>query len=263
MRASEVYLLKTRDVLKRETLADQVAQQLMEHIQNTAMAPGDQLPLEGEMADMFGISRPVVREALGQLKSIGLVEMHSGRRPMVQPIDGKLPGLFFKLSLALDSGSVQELLEVRRGLEVQSAILAAQRAGEDDCRRLEETVALMKKHLDEKDHRAFIDLDVQLHLLIASASRNAMLYNLIASIRGPMRESIAHGIAARNSQRELQRIHVLHSDVVTAIRMGDGAAAAVAMAAHFDDALISIVADRVAGRPIGGGESDGNANEQD
>ena len=40
VRANEVYLLKTRDVLKRETLADQVAQQLMEHIQNTAMAPG-------------------------------------------------------------------------------------------------------------------------------------------------------------------------------------------------------------------------------
>lgn len=248
--------MKTRDMLKRETLADQVAQQLMEHIQSTTMAPGDQLPSESEMAGMFGISRPVVREALGQLKSIGLVEMHSGRRPVVQSIDGKLPGLFFKLSLALDSGGVQELLEVRRGLEVQSAILAAQRAGEDDCGRLENMVALMKKRLDEGEHRAFIDLDVQLHLLIASASRNAMLHNLIASIRGPMRESIAHGIAARNSQLELQRIQVLHSDIVTAIRAGDSPAAAVAMAAHFDDALVSIIAVRVGGQPADSNQPD-------
>lgn len=234
--------MKTDATLQRKTLADQVAQQLLQRIRAEAMGPGSQLASESELADSFGISRPVVREALGQLKSIGLIELQSGKRPTVQSIDGRLPRLYFELSLAMDSSGVLELLEVRRGLEVESASLAARRASDADCDRLERLAAEMKARLDAGDHQAFIDLDVQLHLSIASISANVMLYQLIESIRDPMRDSIGAGIAARNSQQELERIHALHLGIVAAIRARDNAAAARAMISHFDDALVSIVA---------------------
>lgn len=229
------------DIVRRGTLADQIADLLLDQMRDDAMRPGDPLPPEKRLAETYSVSRPVVREALMKLKSLGLIKMSSGRPPTVQAVDGRLPSLFFERSVAMNLSDVRELLEVRRGLELQSAILAARHAGPGERSRLLSLADRMGKALSNRKFKAFVELDVKLHLLIAEASRNSILQTLVLTIREPMRKSIDSGLDARDSEVELSRIHDIHLNIVSAIDCGDETAATEAMARHFDEALSRIV----------------------
>lgn len=199
------------------------------------------MPSENQLCDTFGISRPIVREGLAQLKSLGLIEMHSGRTPVVADLDDRLPSLFFEHSIAVRANDITELLEVRRGMERESVRLAASRATADHVSALSHTVEQMANHLTRKGFARFTELDVAFHLSIAEASGNNMLQRLIGAIRGPMRDTIRSGLNARGSDAELERVHVIHTEIVSAIHQRDEAAACCAMEQHFDLALASIV----------------------
>lgn len=226
--------------LLRVSLADQVAQHLLAIIRDQHLRPGDHLPAETALAEQFGVSRPVIREAIGHLKSLGIVATQSGKPAVILHVDARLPAVFFALSLSMTNAGVRDLLEVRRGLEVQSAVLAAERrdAGEADTMR--DIVALMKRSLDAEDYDAFVEQDVRFHLVIAAASRNGVLSHLIEAIRAPLRATIRAGLSSRATRDEIQRIHHLHARIVQAIADRDPNEAAAAMADHFDRALNAI-----------------------
>ena len=240
--------IATSEVLRRETLADQISKRLLAHIQDRSVRPNEALPSEHKLADIFGVSRPVIREALIQLKSLGVIEIRSGRPPLVRDLDARLPTLFFEHCVAVKPEEVVDLLEVRRGLEMQSAVLAARRAEAVDHARLCACADDMKTLLDEGRHGEFIERDVQFHLAVAEAGRNDMLQMLVRAIREPMRESILQGIAAQDSEFELRRLHAIHHDIVIAVTERDEGAAATAMARHFDQALTAIVAGQASAR---------------
>jgi GntR family transcriptional regulator, transcriptional repressor for pyruvate dehydrogenase complex len=227
-------------VLHRESLADQVGQHLLAMIRERGLAPGDQLPSEAALAERFQVSRPVIREALTHLKSLGIIGTQSGKPAVVQQVDGRLPAIFFAYSLSLKGVEVYDLLEVRRGLEVQSAVLAAERATVADIRQLEALALGMKRHLDRDEIDDFVELDVQFHLLIARASRNVLLVHLIEAIREPLRESVMVGLSSRRSAAEIQHVQHVHEQIVASIAAHDGDAATRAMAEHFDRALLAI-----------------------
>lgn len=226
--------------LLRTSLADQVAQHLLTIIREQQLGPGDQLPPEVALAERFGVSRPVIREAIGHLKSLGIVLTQSGKPAVIQHVDARLPAVFFALSLSMTSAGVRDLLEVRRGLEVQSAVLAALRCTPDEVDAMHGVVVRMQPALDAGDYDAFVDQDVTLHLLIATASRNGVLQHLIEGIRQPLRETIRVGLLSRVTPEETRHIHGLHARVVEAIARRDPDAAAAAMADHFDRALTAI-----------------------
>jgi GntR family transcriptional regulator, transcriptional repressor for pyruvate dehydrogenase complex len=226
--------------LQRASLADQVGRHLLAMIREQGLAPGDQLPSEAALADQFQVSRPVIREALTHLKSLGIIGTHSGKPAVVQQVDGRLPAIFFAYALSLKGVEPVDLLEVRRGLEVQSAALAADRVAPSELRRLEGLTRRMKRHLEQQEIEGFVELDVQFHLLIARASRNPLLVHLIEAIREPLRESVMVGLSSRRSAAEVQHVHHLHAQVVAAIAAHDAGAASLAMAEHFDRALVAI-----------------------
>lgn len=228
--------------LERSTLAEQIGRQLMKLINEQELKPGDALPSEIALTKMFGVSRSVVREALVQLKSLGIVHVSSGRAPVVCEIDNRLPSIFFEYSILLRNAKAHELLEVRRGLEMQSALLAARHATDEEIKAMEDTTAAMEKALQKRGHTQFVELDIELHLQIASASRNKMLLQLVEAIREPVRESIRVGIKSRKTERELQLLHDDHRAIVLAIAAHKESAASEAMALHFDGAIAAIIA---------------------
>lgn len=235
--------------LNRDSLADQVGQHLLAMIRERALKPGDHLPSEAALADRFQVSRPVIREALTHLKSLGIIGTQSGKPAVVQQVDGRLPAIFFAYSLSLRGAEAYDLLEVRRGLEVQSAVLAAERASADEVDRLRALTNLMRRHLERSEIDDFVEADVEFHLLIAGASRNSLLVHLIEAIREPLRESVRVGLSSRRSTREVQHVHLMHERIVEAIAERDADAAGRAMAEHFDRALVAIDQRRTAPAP--------------
>lgn len=224
--------------LSRATLAEQVAQAVLERIEHDGLKPGDPLPSIGKLADEFSVSKPIIREALKTLEGREIIIISNGRTPVVKPITSDSLRTFFERAIALDSKSLIELLEVRRGLEIQSAILAAQHCRPEELAQMYTLLSEMRAHLYESDRYA--ELDLELHLLIAAASRNSLMYHLIQSIRDVLKDTITEGLRNRFDDEQLRQVQALHEAVVAALASHDRVQASQAMAEHFDDAINAI-----------------------
>ncbi|NJL93244.1 MAG: FadR family transcriptional regulator [Anaerolineae bacterium] len=228
----------TASPLNRATLAEQVAQAILAKIHAEQLAPGDTLPSTARLAEEFGVSRPVIREALKTLEGQAIIEVTNGRAPVVKPINSLPLRAFFQRAIALDHQSTLELLEVRRGIEVQSALLAAARRDEADAAALKELVQVMENALGNP--AAYAELDLSFHMHIAAATRNSMLTYLVESIRDALRGTIVEGLRSRFTQEQTQRVQAIHARIAAEIGAGNSVGAAEAMAAHFDDAIHAV-----------------------
>jgi DNA-binding FadR family transcriptional regulator len=226
--------------LRRETLPEQLAEELMGLIERQELEPGDFLPGSSSLADEYGVSRPVVREALRMLEARGVIRTKNGRGAVIQPISHELLRDYFARAVSLRRESLVELLEVRKGLEVESASLAAQRATDAELRRISDLVTAMGAAVG--DAETYAELDAQVHLAIASAAHNTMLRYLIESIREPLKTSIEAGLRSRENISHLQRVQELHEDLARALSAHDQEQATSIMTMHFDEAVMAIAA---------------------
>src|SRR5690554_2390554 len=133
----------------RGTLAEQVTERLLEYIEAQKLTPGCLLPSETSLAASFGVSRPVIREALKNLEGKGIVEIVNGKGAYIRPIDPNPLRLFFQRAVQMERGTILELMEVRKGLEVQAAALAAQRRNEQDLQSIGKVVEGMRQNMHD------------------------------------------------------------------------------------------------------------------
>jgi GntR family transcriptional regulator, transcriptional repressor for pyruvate dehydrogenase complex len=224
--------------LNRSTLAEQVAQLLVERIETDGLKPGDPLPSIAKLAEEFSVSKPIIREALKTLEGRELIEISNGKTPIVKPISSESLRMFFERAVALEPRALIELLEIRRGLEIQSVLLAAKNRRENDVEQMRTLVRDMAVNLYQAED--YTELDLKLHLLIASASGNHLMYHLVQSIRDVLKDTIKEGLRSRFSDEQIRQVQNLHERIVDAIDTGNPAAASEAMAAHFDDAINAI-----------------------
>ena len=229
--------------LKRETLSDQVAARLMEHIVNENLQPGEVLPSEHKLAELFGVSRPVVREALRSLSAQGVVNVVSGKGAIVQPVDDQLLQIFFQRILQTGQSSAIDLMGVRKQLECYSATLAAERRQPEEVSELEKTITSMNKALQATDLDAYAELDVKLHLQIATAAHNEPLSFLIQSIRIALKQIVMQGLQKWTTRDQLNRVQTVHENIVAAIKDRDRASAEQWMIIHFDEAIENLLHD--------------------
>ena len=115
------------------------------------MRPGDLLPSETSLATSFNVSRPVICEALKNLEGRGVIEIVNGKGAIIRPIDSDALRLFFQRAMQMERGTILEMMEVRKGLEVQAAMLAAERRDERDLAAIRSTVRAMREQVDNLD----------------------------------------------------------------------------------------------------------------
>jgi GntR family transcriptional repressor for pyruvate dehydrogenase complex len=228
--------------LHRETLATQLAQRMIAFITVNGLKSGAALPSEARLASRFGVSRPMMRESLRVLQARGIIEVTNGKGATVRPLTSDPLRSFFTWATRFDEHALLELLEVRKGLEQQSAALAAARRTPEDVAALRATVTAMSQHIHDAD--TYTELDYTLHLQIAIATHNGMLRHLISSSREPLKEMSREGLRRHPADRGRRGIQARHEQLVEAIAAGDGATAAAAMAEHLDGARTMIVLDQ-------------------
>ena len=225
--------------ITRGTLADQVTERLQEYIEGQHLKPGDLLPSETSLASSFGVSRPVIREALKNLEGKGVIEIVNGKGALVRPIDSHPLRLFFHRAMQMERGTILELMDVRTGLEVQAAILAAQRRDEKDLQSIRKVVQAMRDNMNDLD--TYTRLDVEFHLSIAAASHNTMMVYLVESIRDALRTTVSAGLLSRGSALELESIQRSHELLLETLVKGDVEGSMHAMQHHFDEAISAMV----------------------
>lgn len=228
--------------LRRETLAEQLAERLTAFITAHGLRSGDALPSEAKLAMQFGVSRPIMREALRTLQAQGIITVTNGKGATVRPLTSEPLSSFFTWAMRFDENALVDLLEVRKGLELQSVALAAERRTDDELAAMRATVATMTLHLHDADR--YTELDYELHLQIATATHNAMLRNLVASIREPFKETIREGLRRQPNDRGRRRIQAGHEKMVAAIAAGDVTTAVATMRGHLDGTRRMIALDQ-------------------
>ena len=165
----------------------------------------------------------------------GVIEVVSGKGAIVRPVDDSLLRIFFQRAIDVGQGSGVELIEIRKPLEVQSAMLAAQRRTPEEAASILQTVARMGHQLDNLENYA--ELDVKFHLLVAAAAHNQLLYHLISSIRTLLHDVVLTGLQRRERREQLERIQTIHQTIAQAIDQSDPAIAGNTMTIHFDEAI--------------------------
>jgi GntR family transcriptional repressor for pyruvate dehydrogenase complex len=219
--------------IKPKKVSSQIADQIRESILAGDFSPGDKLPPERELAEMFGVSRPSVREALNILSSSGLVMSYQGGGTVVLSlVEAGLGGSLSEL-IRTQQERALEVIEVRKCMESWTAYFAAQRALPDDMRRMEEILVGMERNLEGQLPSE--DLDANLHIVIARATHNIVWLHLMQSIFDAMKE-FQRGVwrAVYLTGEDHQLLYKHHAAIVTAIRTRDADGARKAMMLHLD-----------------------------
>ena len=217
--------------IKPKKVSAQIADQIRSSILAGEFAPGDKLPPERELAEMFGVSRPSVREALNVLSSSGLVMSYQGGGTVVKSLVETSSANPLSELIRVQQDRALDVIEVRKCMESWTAWYAAERALPDDIRRMDEIIAGMKHNLDLKQPSE--DLDANLHIIIARATHNVVWLHLMQSLFDAMKEfqqTVWRAVYLTHEDHQLLFEH--HSAVVKAIKAKDPQAARDAMVHH-------------------------------
>jgi GntR family transcriptional repressor for pyruvate dehydrogenase complex len=208
-------------------LSEEVSADLETRIQRGDYAPGAQLPTEKVLAETFGVSRAVVREAIARLKADGLIETRQGSGAFVTE---NPKSLNFRLS-ATGESSLLHIFELRTMIEATVAELAARRRTDADVEAMRKCLKRMEEALASEADGSEADDDF--HLAIAAATHNQYVLRLAEFLGRQFSESrrmawIDHP-KGMESPREAQREHNV---MIAAIAAGDPAAARQAAHVH-------------------------------
>jgi DNA-binding FadR family transcriptional regulator len=216
--------------IERQTLAQAVMQRLIEYIEEGGLQPGDPLPSQYQLAEQLGVSRPVLREAMQGLASVGLLEIRPGSGCYVgnssRPDN---PAALFEI---LTHEAALEALEARMVVEVELAGLAASRATEADFAAVEAVLDRLRLAL-ERGHETS-EITSEFHRTLAGSGHNSFLQRMSQLLDKARTAQFSRIEAALPDVKagELES----HRTLFEAIRSGDVERARAAMREHLEEA---------------------------
>jgi DNA-binding FadR family transcriptional regulator len=215
-------------------LREQLVLHLANEIVSGRLAAGDPLPSEPELAREFGISKVVLREAIQELASCGLLRVQHGKRTIVlQQSDWNVLAGPVQEAYRL-SGNAEELTrqlyDVRLMLELSAVALAAEHRSLDQLNELDGLVDAMRDiAVLAKDVPAFLVNDRAFHDVIGRATGNMVLRAMMRDLHNLL---AANWNSSRTSPAQLESLAEQHARIAAAIRLGNAAAATAAMEVH-------------------------------
>jgi GntR family transcriptional repressor for pyruvate dehydrogenase complex len=212
--------------------ADAVVRRLADGIALGLLSPNEQLPSETELADTFGVSPVTVREALTILREQGLVVTRRGRGggSFVRDVRGSASALHERLR-ALSPSELRDLADHYVAVTGTAALLAADRAGEQDVALLADGVAELERAADAGGRRR---AESRFHVELAAAAQSPRLTRAEIALQTEVGPLLWLPTATPAGQVEQVR---QHAAIVDAVAAGDGQRARAHAVAHVYAAL--------------------------
>ncbi len=188
------------------TLRDSIAEKLEAMILSEELKVGSKMPSEIELAESFGVSRNILREAFNILKERGMISGKAGDGTyVVKPEPIILTRMLGRL-VQLSDLSYKNIYDVRLSLEVLSAGLAAENATEEDIENLYALINEMRNCMD--DRSKYIEVVFQFHIAIAAASKNLLIPSIMEPLHAVLLEIFSGGYSeALENKGELVEDH--------------------------------------------------------
>lgn len=217
--------------IKIKKIYEEIVEQLKEMISTGELKPGQKLPSERDMAESLGVSRASVREALTALEAIGILDIRPGEGTFVRETSVSTTFAPLAMVLEMEQNPGGQLMEVRRVLETEMAALAAQRATEEDLKKIETNLNHMKTATGISQA---VEADLRFHFSIAEATHNTILLRMMNTVADLMHN------AFRVQREELyvdksSEIISEHEAIYNAIRNRDLETARAKMLQHIDN----------------------------
>lgn len=223
-------------ITRGHSLPDEVANRIRLSIENGAIQPGKRLPTQHELAETYGVSRPVIREAISLLKSDGLVISQQGRGQFVNPEGSSV----FRLDPSFeDKEDLAYLFQFLMSVEVAATAQAA------TC-RTDSELAEIRRHLEGLETAVHngqngVNEDMKFHRAILQATHNPYFINFSKFLESRVRNLIR--TARENTSRSqdmVKRVQQEHEAIFQAIETQDAVNARKAAANHLENAAMRL-----------------------
>ncbi len=214
---------------KQQTVAEAISAEILDLLRQKELRPGDKLPPERELAEMLGVSRPSLREALRALSMMKVIEIRQGDGTYVSALKPEELVEHLEFVFMLDDSTLLQLFEARKIIETGNVSLAAERITDEELAALRDCLDQSERAVD--DPEAFILADIELHEIITRAARNPLLERFMASI----------GTLSRASRQKTTHMSGVtkttvehHRQIVAALEAHDPQEAGAAMLRHLE-----------------------------
>ncbi len=235
-------------------LSDRLTQRIFRLIESGEFHEGSRLPAESILADRFGVSRPVIREALSRLRSMGAIVSRKGAGSYVQYRTGAQPdqdnatpfGFISSLS------QIRRCFEFRAAVESEAAFYAARNRTPDLLLRMRGAIDRLEKAVS--DGALGLDPDVDFHMTVAKASCNEF-FGFVSSAMRPQIEfsiDLARKLSLTRPRAVPIMVQAEHEDIYRAIEAQDAEAARIFMRRHVENACSRIFEGPVNVEPAAG-----------
>jgi len=216
--------------IKPKKISDQVFDQIRELIFRGQLKPGQQLLPERELAEALHVSRTTVRNAINKLVGLGLLEHRQGQGTFVRSPDTRAINPV-AAAMEVAQASIDDLLEVRMGLELNAAALAAKRATDRDIQFLKASLEEMREEV--ASGRLGTEADTAFHMALAYATKNPahvyLMKNFYDFLFVGIKQNLSH---LYEDPRNIDEILNQHSAIIDAISKHDQNGALDAMRHH-------------------------------
>ncbi|MBY4610995.1 FadR family transcriptional regulator [Rhizobium sp. 9T] len=220
--------LSEKKEIGRRNAAEAVFEDIRTAIVSRKLALGTRLPAEVQLAERYGISRAIVREALRSLQTLGFTQTRTGRGTFVV---SESPAR----QLGGGAYSARDLMEARPCIEIPAAGWAALRRSNAQLASLS---SLCDRMDEEEDVQTWVRMDAEFHGEIAGASGNAIFRKVVADVRGALstQSELVEHVRGRRKASNAE-----HRRILQAIAAGSQRDAHAAMAEHLLEVKRSII----------------------
>lgn len=215
--------MKEFQPIENKCRSEQVAEQIIRMIEEGTLQEGDKLPSEPEFAKQLGISRGILREGLAQLRAQGIISRKPKDGTYILPLKVGKDGLTQSTQRMIKASSFRNIMEMRDAIEQKAAVLAVERATDEELEELREIL------LNPEQYTHKNDLDYYFHYRLVELSGNSIFMGIINTYFEEIRQIRDSNLNNASHNVEVQAEHLA---IINAICRRDSAAAVVAVENH-------------------------------
>jgi DNA-binding FadR family transcriptional regulator len=206
---------------------------LREQLVSGKLKTGDRLLPERDLASALGVSRPVIREALTALSTLGAVEIRRGFGTVVREPNFTALSDYFSLVLAQQGGAVDDVMQARIAIERQAIRLACARALAPDLDRLAQALQAVKATIDDPGQGGAADF--HFHSMIVEAAHSPALSSVYAAVAKLLQASHLERRRVIASVPQVDAYLIDHHEsILKAIQRRNATEADALLAEHFE-----------------------------
>ncbi len=228
-------MAETVEKIQQKTVVTQVMARIKELIASGTYRVNDRIPTENELAEMFGVGRSSVREAVKVFQHLGVLEARVPKGTFVCD-RAKISSEAITWAILLGEDSLNEVINLRRIIELEgvSALVAGLRSSIPEAgavvARLRAIVADMTAAAEAVSIEELVQADYSFHAALIGATGNALFSSIYETLHAFMQEEIRR---TYRSIGDLAEIPADHQDIIDHIVSADAAAAAARHNDHF------------------------------